>query len=65
MDSGERYVNFTFSEGFSRPVYVATNMAASNRHEVLSKVEENRRTTTPMAVKIDEDPGIQIYREKQ
>lgn len=39
-------------------------MAASDLHEVLSKVKENLRNSMPMPVKIDEDLGINIYLEK-
>ena len=65
VDSGDRYVNFTFSEGFTRPVYVASLLTASDQHEVLSKVEDSLRSNTPMTVKIGEDLSIKIYLAKQ
>lgn len=65
VDSGDRYVNFTFSEGFSRPVYVGTIIQASDRHALLSKMEKNLNINMPVAVRIDDNLGIAIYREKQ
>jgi hypothetical protein len=61
VDSGDRYVNFEFTEDFSRPVYVATLLHAGQRNELQSKVENNIKGKVPMRVIIGDDLDIDIY----
>jgi hypothetical protein len=61
VDSGDRYVNFEFTEGFTRPVYVATLLRANQRDELQSKIENNIQGKIPMSVKIGDDLDIAIH----
>jgi|GEM_PF-3688262 len=64
VDSGDRYVNFRFSEGFTQPVYVTAIVHAEERDDMLGKVTENLRNGMPMSVKIGEHLNITICRER-
>lgn len=65
LDSGDRYVNFVFTDGFTKPVYVATLLRANQRAELRDKIENNIQGNMPMGVKIDDNLEIAIYQKNQ
>jgi hypothetical protein len=62
VDSGDRYVNFKFSERFTQPVYVAAIIQAEDRRDLIGEVKENLSYNKPMNVKVGEYLNITIVR---
>jgi hypothetical protein len=64
VDSGDRYVNFEFSEGFNHPVYVTAIVHPKRRQGILEEVEKHLKANMPMNLKIGKRLNITICQTK-
>lgn len=60
VDSGERYVNFEFTKGFSKPVYVATVFTIEQQPELEDAIKENINNRTSMPLKVNDNLSITL-----
>ncbi len=60
VDSGERYINYAFKNGFKHTVYVSTLIDLKNNAEIIKDIENNISNKKPMDLILDKDFNIQV-----
>jgi len=60
VDSGERFVNFEFTKGFSHTVYVVTIIDMATHADLVGVIEQNIMYKKPMLLTVDEHRGITL-----
>jgi len=60
VDSGERYINFSFTKGFEHTVYVAALIDIENNVDVFKKIEKSITNQKPVNLTLDNDLNIRL-----